>query len=148
MTELLSYTDFTLMDDVDKKAALEEYTKKFTVKEISKEWGENYSKTYGFFQKYNVKIIKRGRKGPSKGTRKTINGSKDKEKMQLPAVIVQKKETEEKKMTEKPNGLSLSYNGEYSSSEIANRLENLGFFLSDEKGKFKIELTIRETNKV
>ncbi|MCK1999764.1 hypothetical protein MZM54_00020 [[Brevibacterium] frigoritolerans] len=55
--------------------------------------------------------------------------------LQLQTVIMQ---------TEKSNGLSLSYNGEYSSSEIANRLEELGNFFSGEKGKFKIELTITE----
>lgn len=150
MVEILSYTDFTVMDKNQKKAVLEEYTKKYTVKEVAKEWGRSYSNTYSIFQRYNVKVIKKAIKGQKnkknrKGERKLpISGGSNNQKLQLPAIIETKTNPKDSTQICKINGLSLSYNGKYSSLEITNRLEKLGLILSDEPGKFNIELTITE----
>jgi hypothetical protein len=138
--KLVPFNDFKLMDNEGKKKFLEQYTKRYTVREIADQWNVRYNRVYAYLTRFDIPIGKKDTAGGKAPRKATTKKKAEEETLSLPAVI--EKVMEESKVKE--FGLSIGFNGEFTGEELAKKLEKIELILDDDGTKYSIQLKIQE----
>jgi transposase len=133
---IIPYNDFKLLDKEQRIKYLQEYTKRFTAKEIAEAWGVKPDTVYNYFYRYKIPVVKKARGG---GPRKRVTETKPAEMVSVVNTVTERP----KIMVELGEGFSVQLNGEFDAETLQRRLEKLAFLLEEGK-KYSIKLVLNE----